>query len=57
VKFLQRIRRAITRSGRSSDQIAGGTVGTEVGLGQIEAAERKEFPPEEFASNEQEESE
>jgi hypothetical protein len=57
VKFLQRIRRAITRSGRSSDQIAGGTVGTEVGLGQIEAAERKEFPPEEFASDEQEESE
>jgi len=48
------------RSGRSSDQVipgGAGTAGTEVGLGQIQAVERQEFPPEEFASGENEESE
>jgi hypothetical protein len=35
----------------------GGTVGTEIGLGLIESAERDEFPPEERAANEHEESE
>jgi hypothetical protein len=54
--IMDRIRRAF-RTGGSSDQVAGATVGTQVGLGQIEAAERQEFPPEEFASDEQEESE
>jgi hypothetical protein len=56
VKILHRIRRVFAGEGRSSSQITG-TVGVQVGLGQIEAAERQEFPPEEFASNEQEESE
>jgi hypothetical protein len=32
-------------------------VGTEIGLGQIAAAERREFRPEEFASADDEESE
>jgi hypothetical protein len=56
VKILHRIRRVFAGEGRSSSQIAGGTVGAQVGLGQIDAAERQEFPPEEFASDEQEES-
>jgi hypothetical protein len=59
VSILHRIRRAFARSDPPSEQgIAGGTVGTEIGLGKIEAAERREFPPEEFASaDDDEESE
>ena len=60
VKILDTIKRAIAGSGRSSDQVipgGAGTAGTEVGLGQIQAVERQEFPPEEFASGENEESE
>jgi len=52
---MDRIRRAF-RSDGSSDQAAGAT-GTQLDLGQIGALEREEFPPEEFASDEQEESE
>jgi hypothetical protein len=57
VKILNRIRRAIAGEGRSSSQIAGGTVGTQVGMGQIAATEHQEFPSEEFAPDKQEESE
>jgi hypothetical protein len=58
--FLDRIKRAIAGSGRSSDQVipgGAGTTSTDVGIGQIQAVERQEFPPEEFASGENEESE
>lgn len=54
--MMDRIKRAF-RTGRSSSQIAGETVGTQLGLGQIEAVESQEFPPEESASDEPEESE
>jgi hypothetical protein len=60
VTILDRIRRAIAGSGRSSDQVipgGAGTAGTDVGLGQIQAVERQEFPPEEFAQRENEDSE
>ena len=53
---MDSIRRAF-RSRGSSDQAAAGTMGSQLGLGQIEAVESQEFPPEEFASDEQEESE
>jgi len=60
VKILDRIKRAIAGSGRSSDQVipgGAGATGKEVGLGQIQALERQQFPPEEFAPGENEESE
>jgi hypothetical protein len=58
VKILHRIRRAIERVGSSSGPaISGGSTGATLGLGQIEAVEREEFPPEEFPADEQEESE
>jgi hypothetical protein len=58
MKILDRIRRAFAGSDRSSGQgLAGGTVGAQIGLGQIEAAEREEFPPEEFTAPENQESE
>jgi len=57
VKLLQRIRRAITGSDRSTEEVAGRPVGTEIGFGEVEAAERQEFPPEEFTAGEQQESE
>jgi hypothetical protein len=58
VKILDRIRRAFAGSDRLSDQgIAGGTAGTQIGLGQVEAAERQEFPREEFTAPDNEESE
>jgi hypothetical protein len=58
VKILDRIRRIFSRSDGSPVQsTAGGTVGTQVGLGQVEAAERGEFPPEELAVDEPDEAE
>jgi len=60
VTFLDRIKRALSGSGRSSDQVipgGAGPMGTGIGLGQIEDVERQEFPPEEVAPGENEESE
>jgi hypothetical protein len=58
VKILHRIRLAIARVGRSAGpSLSGGGAGTKVGLGRIEAVERQEFPPEEFAADEDGESE
>ena len=57
--LLDRIKRAIGGSGRSSDQVipGGGTASAEIGIGQIQDVERGEFPPEEFTSGENDESE
>jgi hypothetical protein len=58
VKILHRIRLAIARAGRSSvPPVSGGAAGTQMGFGQIEAAEHEEFPPEEFHADENGESE
>ena len=58
MKILERIKAAIAGSGGSSDQVipgGAGTAGTQIGLGQIQAVERREFPPEEYASGENDE--
>jgi hypothetical protein len=60
MSILDRIKRALAGSGRSSDQAipgGAGTMGAEIGLGQIQDVERQEFPPEEFAPGENDESE
>jgi len=58
VKILHRIREAIASFGSSRGPAAsGGTTGSRIGLGQIEAVEREEFPPEEFAAEDAEERE
>ena len=58
MKILHRIRLAIARAGRSTGPaLSGGGAGTQMGLGQIEAVEREEFPPEEPAADENGESE
>ena len=58
MKILHRIRLAIARVGRSAGPaVSGGGAGTQMGLGQIEAVEQQEFPPEEFAADEGGESE
>jgi hypothetical protein len=58
MSFLQRLKQAITRSGSTTGPaISGGPGGAGLGVGPIEAIEREEFPPEEFASDENEESE
>jgi hypothetical protein len=58
MSILHRIKQAIARLGGSSaPAIGGGTAGASVDLGQIQALEREEFPPEEFAAGEDEESE
>jgi hypothetical protein len=58
VKILERIKRALGHPDGPPEQgIAGPTAGTQVGLGQIEAVERDEFPPEELAADEPDEAE
>lgn len=58
MKILHRIRLAIARAGRSAGPaVSGGGAGTQIGLGQIEAVEQEEFPPEELAADENGESE
>lgn len=58
VNILNRIKRAVARSGGSAGPaISGGAAGATMGLGQVEAVEREEFPPEELAADEQEERE
>lgn len=58
MKILHRIRLAIARAGRSAGPaVSGGGAGTQIGLGQVEAVEQEEFPPEEFAAGENGESE
>ena len=58
MKILHRMRLAFARAGRSTGPaVTGGAAGTQMGLGQIEAVEHEEFPPEEFAAEENEESE
>jgi hypothetical protein len=53
VRILHRIRLAIARAGRSAGPaVTGGTTGTQMGLGQVEAVEHEEFLPEEFAAEE-----
>lgn len=53
MKILHRIRLAISRAGRSAGPaVSGGGAGTQLGFGQIEAVEHEEFPPEEFAADE-----
>ena len=56
--ILHRIKQAIARSGSTTGPaISGGAAGPSMGVGPIEALEREEFPPEEFAADENEESE
>ncbi len=58
MSILHRIRQTIARLGGSSaPAIGGGTAGASVDLGQIDALERQEFPPEEFVAGDDEESE
>jgi hypothetical protein len=58
VKILHRIRLAIARAGRyAGPAVSGGAAGTQMGLGQIEDVEQEEFPPKEFAADENGESE
>jgi len=58
VKILHRIKLAIARAGRSAGPaVTGGAAGTQMGVGQIESVEHEEFAPEEFASDENRESE
>jgi len=61
LSFFRRISRAITRADDALGSAEGTTVETggafNPRLGHIEAAERQEFPPEEFAADEDDESE
>lgn len=59
VNFFQRISRALGRLDESlaSTEASGGEARIGPALGQTEAAERREFPPEEFAAEEHDESE
>lgn len=60
VKILQGVSRALGRINRSlgsAEGTTGGTPGLTPGLRHVEAAEREEFPPEEFVADEQEETE
>jgi hypothetical protein len=58
VKILDRLKAALGREDRSPEQgIVGATPGTQVGVGQVAAAERGEFPPEEFAADDPDEAE
>jgi hypothetical protein len=58
MKILHRIRLAIARAGGSAGPaVSGGGAGTQMGLGQVEAVEHQEFPPEEFAADENGENE
>ena len=58
MKILHRVKLALARVGGSAGPpLSGGAAGTQIGLGQIEAAEQQEFPPEEFAPEQNGESE
>lgn len=58
VGILNRIKRAIARSGSTAGPaVGGGAAAPAMGFGHLEAVEREEFPPEEFPADEQEESE
>jgi hypothetical protein len=55
VNIFRRISRAISRIGDSPGPVvSGGATATQVDLGQVEAVEEQEFPPEEQEEHESE---
>lgn len=57
MKIFGRIKQAISGSGGSAGPaVSGGSAGVPLGIDALEASEHEEFPPEEDATDQQEES-